>query len=565
MKKIKVYLSALLMGLTVSSCNDYLTLMPLNEIVMENFWTNKDDVESVLLGAYASLESKDCVVRMSIWGEMRSDNITAGKSPDDDILQILRDNILATNQWTKYKCFYEAINNANTVLYFAPGVNEIDPNYTRGQYEADKAEAIAIRSLCYWYLIRAYKDVPYTTEPSIDDTKDFFLGQTPFDSILNCLIRDLEGIKDKTKEKYLKELENTSRFTRTAVYSMLADMYLEKGEWDKCIECCEVVNEIKMDEYKDLLDEEGNACTVTLFNNYPLFKEDYQSMKGTVVGNAYNEIFGKGNTFEVIFELPFDNKKKNPLVDDYYSKKELNGGKLKATNEACKDAYTQLYDVRFYENIRGGSDEGYIVKYAYQEVAADLSSGSAISTTNSQGGEFSASGRESTSPNWIIYRYSDVLLMEAEAKIMKAKDLGGNDSLPAAVVTLFNEAFQLIDAVNQRALGGYAGADRLDFTSYNSNADDMEELVLDERRRELMFEGKRWFDLARKSRRDGNTKYLWEKIEPKFDSNSRSAVRIKMTDPDAVYFPFNRDEIKINTKLKQNPVYVEDEFIQKAQ
>lgn len=564
MKKIKVYLSALLMGLTVSSCNDYLTLMPLNEIVMENFWTNKDDVESVLLGAYASLESKDCVVRMSIWGEMRSDNITAGKSPDDDILQILRDNILATNQWTKYKCFYEAINNANTVLYFAPGVNEIDPNYTRGQYEADRAEAIAIRSLCYWYLIRAYKDVPYTTEPSIDDTKDFFVGQTPFDSILNCLIRDLEGIKDKTKEKYLKDLENTSRFTRTAVYSMLADMYLEKGEWDKCIECCEVVNEIKMDEYKDLLDEEGNACTVTLFNNYPLFKEDYQSMKGTVVGNAYNEIFGKGNTFEIIFELPFDNKKKNPLVDDYYSKKELDGGKLKATNEACKDAYTQLYDVRFYENIRGGSDEGYIVKYAYQEVAADLSGGSAISTTNSQG-EFSASGRESTSPNWIIYRYSDVLLMEAEAKIMKAKDLGGNDSLPAAVVTLFNEAFQLIDAVNQRALGGYAGADRLDFTSYNSNADDMEVLVLDERRRELMFEGKRWFDLARKSRRDGNTKYLWEKIEPKFDSNSRSAVRIKMTDPDAVYFPFNRDEIKINTKLKQNPVYVEDEFIQKAQ
>lgn len=564
MKKIKVYLSALLMGLTVSSCNDYLTLMPLNEIVMENFWTNKDDVESVLLGSYASLESKDCVIRMSIWGEMRSDNITAGNNPSDDILQILRDNILATNSWTKYKCFYEAINNANTVLYFAPGVNEIDPNYTRGQFEADKAEAIAIRSLCYWYLIRAYKDVPYTTEPSIDDTKDFFVGQTPFDSVLNCLIRDLESIKDKTKEKYLKELENTSRFTRAAVYSMLADMYLEKGEWDKCIECCEVVNEIKMDEYKELLDKEGNACTVTLFNNYPLFREDYQSMKGTVVGNAYNEIFGKGNTFEVIFELPFDNKKANPFVDDYYSKKELNGGQLKATNEACKEAYTQIYDARFYENIRGGADDGYIVKYAYQEVSADLSGGSTISTTNSQG-EFSASGRQSTSPNWIIYRYSDVLLMEAEAKIMKAKDLGGNDSLPAAVVTLFNEAFQMIDAVNQRALGGYAGADRLDITSYNTSADAMEELVLDERRRELMFEGKRWFDLARKSRRDGNTKYLWEKIEPKFDSNSRSAVRIKMTDPDAVYFPFNRDEIKINTKLKQNPVYVEDEFIQKAQ
>ena len=68
MKKIKLALSVLLMGLGVSSCNDFLTLMPLNDIVLENYWTNKDDVESVLLGAYASLESNDCLTRMSIWG-----------------------------------------------------------------------------------------------------------------------------------------------------------------------------------------------------------------------------------------------------------------------------------------------------------------------------------------------------------------------------------------------------------------------------------------------------------------------------------------------------------------
>jgi hypothetical protein len=38
-----------------------------------------------------------------------------------------------------------------------------------------------------------------------------------------------------------------------------------------------------------------------------------------------------------------------------------------------------------------------------------------------------------------------------------------------------------------------------------------------------------------------------------------------MTDLDALFFPFYRDEIKINPLIKQNPVYVEDEFIQKAQ
>ena len=68
MKKIKLALSVILMGLSVSSCNDFLTLQPLNDIVLENFWTNKDDVESVLLGSYASLEKTDCLVRMSIWG-----------------------------------------------------------------------------------------------------------------------------------------------------------------------------------------------------------------------------------------------------------------------------------------------------------------------------------------------------------------------------------------------------------------------------------------------------------------------------------------------------------------
>ena len=34
------------------------------------------------------------------------------------------------------------------------------------------------------------------------------------------------------------------------------------------------------------------------------------------------------------------------------------------------------------------------------------------------------------------------------------------------------------------------------------------DLVFDERRREFLFEGKRWFDLVRHTRRDGNTDYL---------------------------------------------------------
>ena len=180
MKKINSLICIALAGLTTVSCEDFLTLMPLNDIVLENFWTDKSDVESVLLGAYSALEKSDCVVRMGIWGEMRSDNVKAGKNTSDDILQITRDNILETNSYTTYKCFYDVINRANTVLHFAPIVAAEDPNYTGAELQANEAEAIALRSLSYWYLIRAYKDVPYTTIPSIDDTHDFFIPQTSF-------------------------------------------------------------------------------------------------------------------------------------------------------------------------------------------------------------------------------------------------------------------------------------------------------------------------------------------------------------------------------------------------
>ena len=97
MKKIKAIASIAALGLTLSSCNDFLSLVPLNDIVLENFWTEKADVESVLLGTYAQLESSDAIKKMSIWGEMRSDNIVGASSANNDILQITVFALLITS------------------------------------------------------------------------------------------------------------------------------------------------------------------------------------------------------------------------------------------------------------------------------------------------------------------------------------------------------------------------------------------------------------------------------------------------------------------------------------
>ncbi len=162
------------MGITtlmLTSCGDFLDTLPLNDVVLENFWTQKSDVTSVLNSCYESLESSDCITRMGLWGEIRSDNMIQGASTSYQVSDILKENLLPTNGFTNWLVFYQTINRCNTVCHYAPVVQAKDPNYTDAQMRANIAEATAIRALCYFYLIRTFRDVPYTTRPSIDDTE----------------------------------------------------------------------------------------------------------------------------------------------------------------------------------------------------------------------------------------------------------------------------------------------------------------------------------------------------------------------------------------------------------
>ena len=41
------------------SCSDFLDILPMNEVVLENYWTEKGDVTSVVNSCYETLESSD--------------------------------------------------------------------------------------------------------------------------------------------------------------------------------------------------------------------------------------------------------------------------------------------------------------------------------------------------------------------------------------------------------------------------------------------------------------------------------------------------------------------------
>lgn len=82
----------------------------------------------------------------------------------------------------------------------------------------------------------------------------------------------------------------------------------------------------------------------------------------------------------------------------------------------------------------------------------------------------------------------------------------------------------------------------------------MENLVLRERHREFLFEGKRWFDLLRMARRQGSTNEINAIVEKK---SSGMAVSLSVPVLDALYLPVSNGELRANPKLVQNPYYKE--------
>jgi hypothetical protein len=120
----------------------------------------------------------------------------------------------------------------------------------------------------------------------------------------------------------------------------------------------------------------------------------------------------------------------------------------------------------------------------------------------------------------------------------------------------FEDAFTLINTVNKRAINSFApgSGELLKFNDYKDSKENMENLVMEERHRELMFEGKRWYDLVRQARRTGNTKELAKTVTKKQMTNI-SGIQIRLADPNALYLPYYRNELKVNPYLKQNPAY----------
>ena len=561
-------------ALFFSGCTDFLEVEPRDLIVLENFWNEKADVDNIVSGCYSAFQSRDCISRMIIWGEARSENMAPGTNTTNDanLLNLLNENITAKNSYTNWLRFYDVINRCSTVIKYAPKVASIDPGYTESELNATIAEMTALRSLSYFYLIRTFRDVPFSREAYTDDDQQMMLPATPFNQVLDSLIYDLESVKDMAVERYpsITPLYQTGRITKDAIHAMLCEMYLWKQDYDNCIKYADLVIASKRkiaDEIEKMSrttsSQSGESDTRT--NGYPLITDQYST---TTFGNAYRYMYASDiesasslTNQEVIFQLVFDdysnNMPKNAVLNDFYGTQSSPQGWLKPSDYIVEDIAktsgrtvfedkNKKMDARMYEFINTSSSNPSINKYTRRNTYVNGST----SNPEAEYGDLWSDGDNRS--NWIIYRLADIMLLKAEAITQKLRE-GSDQETINYNEPYIAQAFSLINAVNKRSVCQTTLTDTLVAGDYVTKVQ-IEDLVLRERQRELMFEGKRWYDLVRLSRRQGSTSTLVQSALKKVTTGS-GLISNKLSKMDAMYWPYNYEEMKVNTYLVQNPAF----------
>lgn len=589
MKKINIYKTLLVSAcafitLGTTSCDDFLTIYPSNEITEKQFWEDRTDLESGIRGCWKQFISQDIMERMVVWGECRSDNFDLMTESWDDMKDLMNANLLETNSLFNWSAFYKTINFCNKVLQYGPLVVERDKSFTSEDWKPVEAEMKALRALNYFYLVRTFREIPFEFNPigSEHDVKEHSGRQFMAEVVLDSIINDVEAVKDNGMRQYTNELDNKGRFTRESIYTLLADMYLwraaknaspdsvakygskSQDDYQKVIEYCDAVLDMYMERYDRDNPMGGGTSSENNENPYHLIRMNANGGTQDVVDDVYDEIFVQKNSRESILELQFDGStNSNTCLYNYrdnnglYRHRDNNTGLLQAS-APCQtvtrniDNTSGLFsqsDIRRWQSLvytEAGQRVYSIGKYTYQSITHDNLE------DNSEGTENAFIPTGSFSSNWIIYRLSDVLLMKAEAITR----------LDAPTTEQLQDAFNCVTMILYRSNPSVTtDRDKLSFTDYQEPSQ-LFDLVMRERRREFFGEGKRWFDLVRMAEHDGTTTNMLTLLLTKYATNT-NAVRAKLASMNSLYSPVYENELKVNPNLHQNPAWEKEETIER--
>ena len=458
-KYIKIALAGLL-GLAVTGC-DYLNVDPTSEIPQSQMWQNQRDVNAGIAEIYASFRTALRTNWFS-WGEMRSDNFVLYQELPSEYSKLILNQMTTDLPSTNWTTLYKVISNTNFAIQNIPDA-DITDQALKNDY---LAQAYAMRALCYFYAVRVWGAVPVYLSPVDNLANAEVKGRTPKDEVLrDVIIPDLEMAESLINPANVER----KRISRNAIYAILADAQMWLGEWEAA--------DATIDRFMAANGSPSSATT----NSKVVFEKDMTKLKTTFV-EALNNKSG-------------DN---NPTVDEYGDPNEFIFVIHQNIGEAGLNNYSLIWSI-----LGCGMGQGSVVVLSpkLQEIYESAAVRAPIdkrfenylcpsksSAESYQVHKYMANGARVNYQDYIncqvaypIYRYTDVLLMQAEVK---------------ANLDKWQDALNLVQFVLERA----GVASKLASLSDFSSRDELIDYILDQKQIEQVGEGKRWFDLVRNHR-----------------------------------------------------------------
>ena len=234
MKKIFIYITIAL-GLTISSCNDFLDVESRSKMTEEEVFETTEDAYKAIQGIYAALSHNRIygLQTSTYYGCNNDIEFATTNAVPEDTRRGLWD-YTATSSNTEIEGFiymYIAINRANECIagiekskLFAESATD-KPSTIRHLY----GEAMALRALMYLELTRNWGDVPFKDKPT-QYNDDFYIGATSRDTIQAHIIQDLINVEPLMF--YASDIpEHVERMNRGAVQGLIARIALTRGGW----------------------------------------------------------------------------------------------------------------------------------------------------------------------------------------------------------------------------------------------------------------------------------------------------------------------------------------------
>lgn len=473
----KRYILSALLGLLISSCSGLLDENPRGNVAGSNFFTDEENAVSNINGLYNSFSDQNVYHRQAMQ-VMEFGTDIGTRSPHDwwptldAVATYSHDASSVRISWIWRDCF-KYIRNANLAI---ANIEQMDNGLFHSlSKQRLLAEARFVRGFLYFHLTNFFGDLPVITNPVTDLDAVIHLSRTPKSDVrANVVIPDLEYAAANLPEFDEYQSKDAGRATRSAAIGLMAKVYLFEKNYKKSAELCQsLYSEGKrglLPIYSQVFDSKYNNSKESLIAAQALIEKRELESQTTCYGD-FTVISGSPyyGWAAVAPLLPFASYYV-PKEDQWYDTDNDNRWKFnfKLANE---DRFKELIAGTGSTSEHLGTGikyKGEIVRMPYIVKFCDI--------------ENRRPDREGSSFNFPILRWSDVLLIFAEALNEQGQT---------------NEAFKYINEVRLRAYTNGDGSVNSGWELKNMNQDQLRDAILKERALELCFEGHRKFDLAR--------------------------------------------------------------------